>query len=271
MSEILAEASTDLPPSFYESAVRQNLKDVAWKADKILEFLREIDLQPGTIVELGGGTGRLVSRVARGHRALSLSVDLSRFSLTTGARDHGHPHLCQGDATVSPVRDGAFDLCLLIDIIEHVRKPQAVLSEGKRVARDVLLKVPLEDNLWRRLLDGVGLFTRGDSRRIAGHLYWWKAVDVWRLLLPYSIIAEQSICPDADRPADTTLLAKIVSRLRALSLRILPRSLFMKIWGGDLLVLYRGNAKATDGTRGGHAHEAEVPSIPRVQRDPRTV
>lgn len=234
------QRSASLSRDFYQRAVRQNLEDVSWKASRIGELLRLQDLQPQSVVEIGGGTGRLVTSVANEFNARSLCLDLSRISLEKGKHDGVETPLCQAEAASVPLKDGVFDLCLLVDIIEHVSRPDAVLSEAGRIADLVVLKVPLERNLWRRLLEIVGLFTSDDSKRDVGHLHWWNYSDVEGLLTDYQVVAHQIICADADRRSRARGPANLVSHLRALSFRIFSQEVFRKVWGGDLLVLYRG-------------------------------
>lgn len=48
-----------------------------------------------------------------------------------------------GDAHSLPFEDNSFDLALMIDVIEHLRSPDTALKEALRVAKRVLVKVPL--------------------------------------------------------------------------------------------------------------------------------
>ena len=43
--------------------------------------------------------------------------------------------------------DKRFDLAILSHVLEHVEYPRKLISEAARVARNVFIEVPLEDNL----------------------------------------------------------------------------------------------------------------------------
>jgi len=87
-----------------------------------------------TILDLGGGTGRVARRLRKnGADAWLLDASLSmlrqaRLSLPAGRVFHG-------DAASLPFPDGFFDLVLMVDSLHHFRQQKPALNESCRVLR----------------------------------------------------------------------------------------------------------------------------------------
>ena len=52
------------------------------------------------------------------------------------------------DIANTSLNDKEIDLTMMIDVLEHVKDPEAVLTELKRISNFVIFKVPLENNLY---------------------------------------------------------------------------------------------------------------------------
>ncbi len=113
------------------------------------------------------GTGpRAVPR----RRRSSASTCRTRSSPGTG----GRPDLACvfGDATRLPVPDGAFDLVLAIEVLEHIPVPDAALAELARVCSGTLIaSVPFEP-IWRAGNLARGRYVR-DFGNTPGHVNHW--------------------------------------------------------------------------------------------------
>jgi SAM-dependent methyltransferase len=92
------------------------------------------------VLDAGAGEGNFKPPFAR-HRYIG-------FDLAIGDAAWDYSHLdALGDLAELPFRDGAFDACLSIVTLEHVRRPQQVVSEMARTLAPggrLLLVVPFE-------------------------------------------------------------------------------------------------------------------------------
>src|SRR5215210_917752 len=118
------------------------------KADHVAELTRRAGVRPRTLVEIGCGTGDLLAQLfARGVAERQDGFELSAPAAEI-ARSHGIPRtrIEIFDGTRVPAADGAYDLAVVSHVLEHVPDPPALLAEAARIARWVVVEVPLEAN-----------------------------------------------------------------------------------------------------------------------------
>jgi SAM-dependent methyltransferase len=101
----------------------------------LVEFVRELGPLEGAVLDLGCGDARLTVYV-RADRVIG--ADVSRVALERARAQVGDGDIELVELTpgaVMPFGDGAFDLILLVETIEHVVDTQTLLSEARRVLR----------------------------------------------------------------------------------------------------------------------------------------
>lgn len=149
-------------------------------------FLRSFDStlpdeSPRRVIEVGMGEGVIAARVrARFPDASLVGVDLWDDELHKQWRRR-HLTGVFGDIERLPFPDGAADLVLAIEVLEHIPDPEAAVAELARVATDrIILSVPLEP-LWRagNLLRGRYVSELGNT---PGHLQHWSRRSFVRLV-----------------------------------------------------------------------------------------
>jgi ubiquinone/menaquinone biosynthesis C-methylase UbiE len=120
------------------------------KADHAIALCQRAGLEPQRIVEIGCGDGALLAELG----ARGLAGELHGFEVSEEAarvaRARGTPGLAGVsvyDGRRLPVGDREFDVAILSHVLEHVPDPEALLREAARVARAVVIEVPLEANL----------------------------------------------------------------------------------------------------------------------------
>jgi SAM-dependent methyltransferase len=124
----LAEQSD--PDSFYTALAR----------DAVAQLEEHGPLAGQTVLDIGGGPGYLTAAVrARGGNCCLLEPDpaeLVRRAPAAGPAPAGLAgHTALADGRWLPVRDGAADVCLSSNVLEHVRDPRGLVDEMVRVTR----------------------------------------------------------------------------------------------------------------------------------------
>src|SRR4051794_20679624 len=119
--------------------------------------------QPRSILDFGCGEGVLTERWAgRFVDRRIVGVDLDHPGLAAEWERRRRPPLefrAYGGGAL-PFADDEFELVAAIEVLEHVRDPEATVAELKRVAqRSLLVSVPREP-LWRMLNVARGAYVR---------------------------------------------------------------------------------------------------------------
>jgi SAM-dependent methyltransferase len=119
------------------------------KAAHVLTLCARAGVRPRTLVEIGCGDGALLQALAASGLAGALDgfeLSPTAIAITRARGIAGAGRLEAYDGERIPAGDGEYDLAVLSHVLEHVREPAALLAEAARVARAVLVEVPLEAN-----------------------------------------------------------------------------------------------------------------------------
>ncbi len=104
----------------------------------------------GTILEIGAGEGSLLQRLSEvrfGRNLAALEVSPTAVDVLKARQIANLSTIRLFDGVRIPFPDGRFDLAILSHVLEHVEHPRILLTEAKRVARDVFVEVPTELHL----------------------------------------------------------------------------------------------------------------------------
>jgi SAM-dependent methyltransferase len=119
------------------------------KAGHVAELCGRAGLEPRAVVDIGCGEGALLAEFSR--RGIGEVLDGFELSPTAVelARRRELPRVRRVevyDGRHVPAPDGAYALAVLSHVVEHVAEPLPLLREAGRVARHVIIEVPLEAN-----------------------------------------------------------------------------------------------------------------------------
>jgi len=177
-----------------------------WLMSRFLQAIREVyDARPEeTVVEIGCGEGELLARMRSWRPARRMvALDLSDAILREARARHGLIVAAQS-AEALALRDGAADIVVASEVLEHLPDPLAALQEIARVARRrVILSVPREP-VWRAL-NCARLRYLGDLGNTPGHVQHFSSDAFVRLVsrclrvvevktpLPWTVVAAEPV------------------------------------------------------------------------------
>ncbi len=122
------------------------------KAEHIVQLATAIGMSsPGAVADVGCGDGGVLSELGRrgfGERRVGFEIAAAAVEMAAGRSEIAEAAVFDGDHV--PAADGAYDLAYASHVLEHVRSPGLLLREMMRVARAVVIEVPLERNLSAR-------------------------------------------------------------------------------------------------------------------------
>ena len=158
------------------------------KAEHVETLLRRAGVEPASIAEIGCGSGDVLAELHR--RGLSPVLDGFELSHRAAgiARDRNVARRVEAfDGEHVPAGTSEYDLAILSHVLEHVPEPLPLLREAARVARHLIVEVPLEDNRSAR---------RPAKRRLAeaaGHVHALNRADVRRLVEEAGLTAREEL------------------------------------------------------------------------------
>lgn len=158
ISEVPQQALAEIYPSNYYSFAKKSGRAIfklknAWDQLFFRKILKSIPGDSLSVLDIGGGTGEVTDMLkgADGRIDYSEIVDIDKNSGTEASRK-GHHYICTPIEAYST--DRKFDVILLLNIIEHVQDPKALLEKADRLLGDngvIIIKTPNNDSLDARL------------------------------------------------------------------------------------------------------------------------
>ncbi|TDO20122.1 class I SAM-dependent methyltransferase [Pedobacter duraquae] len=136
--------------SAYDQFYEQN--DVAWrmlgakaKAQNIVDVCK--DISPDKILEVGAGDGSILHFLEEwnfGKELYALEISESGVKVIESRNLNKLKEVNSFDGYKIPYPDQSFDLVILAHVLEHVEHERILLRELKRVAKNIVIEVPLD-------------------------------------------------------------------------------------------------------------------------------
>ncbi|MEC9072010.1 MAG: class I SAM-dependent methyltransferase, partial [Myxococcota bacterium] len=101
------------------------------------------------VIDIGAGEGSILWHLSQrgfGERYWALDISPSAIEALQGRGIEGLQDSQVFDGYHVPYEDQRFDLAILSHVVEHVEFPRKLLAEAARVAKYVVVEVPLEEN-----------------------------------------------------------------------------------------------------------------------------
>jgi ubiquinone/menaquinone biosynthesis C-methylase UbiE len=153
-------------------AIRYLTERFVARLDGMVEQIAHAPRPATNPLEVGAGEG-VISLKMFNRFGSAVGVDLPDAGLREEWRSRPGPHYLHGDAENLPFNDDQFDLLVCVEVLEHLRNPEAGLRELARVSsRHLLLSVPREP-----IFRGCNLITGRyvkDLGNTPGHLNHWS-------------------------------------------------------------------------------------------------
>lgn len=136
--------------SAYDDFYKQN--DIEWrmlgaaaKAKNIVDVCK--DLRPVKVLEVGAGDGSILHFLSEwnfGNELYALEIAETGVEIIKGRTLRNLKEVKSFDGYQIPYADDSFDLVILAHVLEHVEHERILLRELKRIARNIVVEVPLD-------------------------------------------------------------------------------------------------------------------------------
>jgi cyclopropane fatty-acyl-phospholipid synthase-like methyltransferase len=212
-------------PDWYES-------DAAWKAEQVRDMMRKHGMEPGSICDVGCGTGGVLDHLSRtlppATKLVGYEMSPQAVALAPEARKQRITFVSEW---AEESKDG-FDLMLVLDVFEHVDDYLGFLRTIREKAGSFIFHIPLDVSVQTVLR--ASPFTR--ARESLGHLHYFSRDTALATLhdTGYSIVDEQLTQPSVDLWGGKSRLARLP---RKVAFRLNPRLAARVMGGFSLLVL----------------------------------
>lgn len=191
------------------------------KGDHVVALAGSLPAPPRTVVEVGCGDGVLLAALAaRGVGEHRHGFEISERAVAIARQRPEVERVERFDGVTLPAPDSAYDLGVLSHVLEHVPDPAPLLRETARVARAVVVEVPLENN---RAASRPGAQI---AREEIGHLHRFDRAAVRALVEAAGLEVVEELADPLPRQVHAFFAAGPFAQAKALAKAAARRALF---------------------------------------------
>jgi ubiquinone/menaquinone biosynthesis C-methylase UbiE len=209
--------------------------DAPWKVRHIAQILERNNIQPASLCDVGCGTGAVIELVSKQYPdAKAKGFEISPYAYGQCIkRQSENLSFSMANAFES---NEHFDLCMAIDVIEHVENPFAFARSMREISKWQVLHIPLDMNA---LAVGRG-WVLPDARDKLGHIHYFSRSSVLSLLSESGLeIVDTVYTAWAIDQSYKSLKKRLLAWPRRAAFSAFPDATVRIIGGWSLLVLAR--------------------------------
>jgi 2-polyprenyl-3-methyl-5-hydroxy-6-metoxy-1,4-benzoquinol methylase len=216
-------------------------ENTAWKAGQVLRMMEKHGLKPGSVCEVGCGSGGVIGQL---HAALPEHVRFTgiepmpeAFAVCSAKR---RERLEFRHCTAADVAE-TFDLVLLLDVFEHVEDFMGFLRSLRRLGRQFIFHIPLDMTAQMVLRDKPIMRVRDQ----VGHLHYFSKNTALAALRDTGYEVQDWFYSDMRGAAYSSPGTKLLRLPRRVLMRIAP-DFAVRLLGGNPLTVLARPAAGTD-------------------------
>jgi 2-polyprenyl-3-methyl-5-hydroxy-6-metoxy-1,4-benzoquinol methylase len=222
---------------YLEANPAWHVEDSAWKAEQVMQMLNRHRITPRRVCEVGCGAGEVLRQL---HDRLDSTTTLVGYEISPQAyelartRETKRLRFVLGELARTP-RD-AFDLIIVLDVIEHVENPFGFLRRLKPHADSTIFHIPL-DMTAQAIARNLIVET---CREPFGHLHYFQKETALATLVDAGYeVTDWIYTPASFVHPPINLRARLVQSLRRQLFNMSPDLTQRLLGGWSLLVLAR--------------------------------
>ena len=215
---------------YFKNNPEWDIADAGWKTAVILDLLKQNNINPTEVIEIGCGAGGNLAELAKHDAGIKklTGYDISPHAIELARKNEsGRIHFINEDLTANDNINT--DLMLVIDVVEHVDDFYGFLRKLKTKSKYFVFHIPLDLSCRTVMKPHVML----QQRQSVGHIhYYTREMVEWALQdTGYTIIDWVYTKPVVDVQPPDSVKRFIKKTLRNISFAI-HKEWSVKKWGG---------------------------------------
>jgi predicted RNA methylase len=216
---------------YLESNPGWHTEDSPWKAQQVLRMLRQHDIHPHTVAEIGCGAGEIVRQLSLNLPETAFSgYDISADAISMArSRESDRVRFFNADFLTSPDN---FDVLLVMDVVEHVEDCFGFLRSIRERAEYKIIHIPLDMSVSLLLRNRLMLV-----RKSVGHIHYFSKNTALALLEDTGYEILDYFYTPAYQIAPKDPMHRAMGAVRSLTMKVASDFTSTMLGGCPLLVL----------------------------------